>query len=467
MKLIILGLDGMNLFLAEKCKKEMPNLNNLLQNGASGNLISTYPPMTDPAWTSLQTGKNIGNHGTISFCNYDKNLNLQIHDAENLEEDTFYEILKSKGKNCFIMNVPLSKSNNINGDILDSWFSQKDNLIKPDSLKGKFPTIKNYQVFSKKMKEKETYLEGVSEVVDSQTKIIKEIINSKDYDLMFFQISAPDWIQHQAFLDIKYDKINKKTIISKNILFKIDQLIGWIKENLNGCQFMIVSDHGFEEKSGTFFLNSWLKKEGYIFTSTKGKTMDNQYNKKERKNLNLSPIINIVKRNRILLNMAKKFYDKVRNKISLNIIDQPTIDKEKTKAICLGKNVPVIKIFSKDNSEKDKIKKGLIEKINNIPNIQAHDMQEFHKGKYSPKLGDIIINVGDYELDTFIGNKIFLKGKTAFHSKKGIFLAYGNKINKTNLDPNIYDIAPTILHMFNTKVPEDMNGKILEILKKE
>jgi predicted AlkP superfamily phosphohydrolase/phosphomutase len=56
------------------------------------------------------------------------------------------------------------------------------------------------------------------------------------------------------------------------------------------------------------------------------------------------------------------------------------------------------------------------------------------------------------------------------HKVHGIFIAYGKDIKK-NYKINgvkIYDIAPTILHIFNLPIPNNMDGKVLiEIFESE
>lgn len=54
------------------------------------------------------------------------------------------------------------------------------------------------------------------------------------------------------------------------------------------------------------------------------------------------------------------------------------------------------------------------------------------------------------------------------HDRYGIFIAYGEDIKTGNLDAKIYDIAPTIHHIFNLPIPSDMDGRVLkEIFKEE
>ena len=57
-----------------------------------------------------------------------------------------------------------------------------------------------------------------------------------------------------------------------------------------------------------------------------------------------------------------------------------------------------------------------------------------------------------------------------YHDFYGIFLAYGKGIKKGYRihKAKIYDLAPTILHIFGLPIPNDMDGRVLtEIFEKD
>jgi len=53
------------------------------------------------------------------------------------------------------------------------------------------------------------------------------------------------------------------------------------------------------------------------------------------------------------------------------------------------------------------------------------------------------------------------------HDRYGIFIAYGKDIKTGNVNARIYDIAPTILHIFGLPIPRDMDGRVLREIFKE
>ncbi|HZW04286.1 MAG TPA: alkaline phosphatase family protein, partial [Anaerolineaceae bacterium] len=64
-RVFVIGLDGATYDLIRPWVEQgkLPTFARLLAQGAAGQLRSTIPPMTGPAWTSFMTGKNPGKHG--------------------------------------------------------------------------------------------------------------------------------------------------------------------------------------------------------------------------------------------------------------------------------------------------------------------------------------------------------------------------------------------------------------------
>lgn len=68
-RVMVIGLDGATLDLVRPWAESgyLPTFARLMKEGASGQLRSTTPPVTGPAWSSFATGKNPGKHGFFDF----------------------------------------------------------------------------------------------------------------------------------------------------------------------------------------------------------------------------------------------------------------------------------------------------------------------------------------------------------------------------------------------------------------
>ena len=312
MSTIILGLDGMNIDLLNLCKEQMPNMYNLLNKSAFGTAKSVMPALSGPAWMSILTGKNVSSHGFVNAFSYDENMNVIINDPDAIPEEHFYETLYKDGKKIFIMDVPFSTTRTIKGDFLDSYFStkKKENQVVPKTLLKKYPSISNYINYKEKKKNLVSYILSFKAIISNNGQIIKDVMSSKEYDCMFFQLTFTDWLQHKALVDIIKNKDTKLKKISLEVLHDLDILIKWIVAHLSKeDNLFIISDHGGTDLKGTFFINTWLKNKGYLKEKNNHSLKEN--NLKSSKLFH--HLIKIVKGNKTLLNLAKPLHRKLRS----------------------------------------------------------------------------------------------------------------------------------------------------------
>jgi predicted AlkP superfamily phosphohydrolase/phosphomutase len=111
-KVLFIGIDGLDYRLTKKMMDSgmLPNLSALSQSGTFLKLISSNPPQSPVAWTSLSTGVNPGKHNIFDFIvrdpkNYIPELSISKSkkglsgtDFENLRKSpAFWEIVTDKG----------------------------------------------------------------------------------------------------------------------------------------------------------------------------------------------------------------------------------------------------------------------------------------------------------------------------------------------------------------------------------
>src|SRR5574337_2127900 len=70
MKVAVLGLDCATPQLVfDQFKRDLPNLSRLMAEGVYGELESTHPPITVPAWSCMMSGRDPGELGCYGFRN--------------------------------------------------------------------------------------------------------------------------------------------------------------------------------------------------------------------------------------------------------------------------------------------------------------------------------------------------------------------------------------------------------------
>jgi hypothetical protein len=115
-RLLIIGLDGGTWSaLGPLCEYgEMPNLARLRSQGAWADLLSTQPPFTAPAWSSIVTGVNPGKHGVLDFLHKPQDPARSLRNegtpvnSSHIQAPTVWEYLNAEKRQVGVMNFPLS-----------------------------------------------------------------------------------------------------------------------------------------------------------------------------------------------------------------------------------------------------------------------------------------------------------------------------------------------------------------------
>src|ERR1043165_5525311 len=108
-KVAIIGLDSMPpAYFFEKYREQMPNFARLMKKSLCARLLSTHPPITVPAWTSMMSSKDPGQLGFYGFRNrkdhsYD---GYQFANATLVREPLTWDILGKHGKKSLLVGVP-------------------------------------------------------------------------------------------------------------------------------------------------------------------------------------------------------------------------------------------------------------------------------------------------------------------------------------------------------------------------
>ncbi|NIN66700.1 MAG: hypothetical protein GTO63_18835 [Anaerolineae bacterium] len=103
--------------------------------------------------------------------------------------------------------------------------------------------------------------------------------------------------------------------------------------------------------------------------------------------------------------------------------------------------------------------------------VQTFDSSEIYWGDCARLAPHIILTIDGWACaitEQHFDGPVFKPGPysnryTGSHRMNGVFLAHGPDIKKSARlsDAKIYDVAPTILHIFGVAIPTDMDGRVL------
>jgi predicted AlkP superfamily phosphohydrolase/phosphomutase len=502
LRVIVMGLDGatFNLILPWVREGYLPGFKRLMEEGTWGDLKSTLPPMTGPAWSSFITGKNPGKHGVFDFViRNPEGYDWTLVNATYRKGQSFWNLLEHQGKKVIIFNVPVTYPPEPLKGIMVSGFLTPPgatDFIHPPELKqalekevGSFTP--HYPGETYALGREEKFLLEIERMTHKTIQTMDFLMRNYSWDLFVGVIQSPDLIQHclWKFEDIGHPQFTKHPRIQGAFL-KNYQIIDRYLENLLGrlddrTLLFIISDHGFGYIEKEFFVNNWLLEEGYLVLKKRIGT----FFKKALFKMGIVPM-RIHKFSASLGIDLSKPLAKNREKLftGLNrwILSLADVDWKHSKAYAMG-NMGFININLKGREPQGIVEPGreyesvvnhLSERLLALKDPQTGlplvsrilRNQEICWGPKATAGPDLFIVMKDYAYH-LRGDYLFSSNRTmedlwlisGAHREEGILLGWGQGIRPGYQlkGATIMDIGPTILGLMGGDIPSDMDGKCL------
>jgi len=506
-KVLIIGLDGATFDLIKPWieQGELPTFKNLMKEGVHGDLNSTIPPLTPPAWTSLITGKNPGKHNIFDFFKLNKNnYDRAIITSLDKKSESLWNILNKHNMKTGILNLPFTyPPENINGFIVcgSESISVKSDFTYPKNLKKELlENIKGYRQglnWSYINKEDhDSFIKDLNFVTEKLEETSVYLI--KKYKPEFFMVVFDDLDRLQHFfwrhMDKKhpmYDKEKsekyKDAILNyyKKLDLVINNLIKFADKN---TFIMILSDHGFGPIYKEVYINHYLRSLNLLKLKKEKELQKSILKKLGITKENLIYLSNSYKLNKIIKKIPYKLKVFLNSNINSTKLGDSSIDWFNTKAYFFShsgrgiminlKNRQINGIVS-EGKEYDSIRDLIISKLKRIKDDSTgkrlikniFKREEIYKGSYIKNSPDLIVEMEEgYIAQEGLGKEPIMLSKqgsaykSADHKANGIFIAKGPNIikNKKIKNANILDITPTLLYLLNIPISKDIDGKILK-----
>lgn len=530
-KVLVFGIDGGTFDLLNPWMERglLPNLKKIKEEGVSGILKSSLPPVTGPAWISFMTGKNPGKHGIYEFLVRKPHSYEEMPVNSNYRDgQTLWEILSSQGYKVGVLNVPLTyPPQKVNGILISGFLTpgdKRDFIYPPelvDEIERKFGryylhmrsldivTILSDNYIA-------SFLQDCLSMMLYKFKVAKFLIEKRDFDFFMLHIWSTDRIQHVLWniLDTQHpyyrsDLAEKYYDEIVSFYRELDRQIGEIVAQYgSSANIFVISDHGFCKIKKSIDLNVWLLKEGYIklkndFTSRlkfflweKGLTYEWLYG---RLGLRWGRLWGKLSDKLLVLILKNKFARPpmdVANDLFLNkkrwLLSLSDVDWSMTKAYCkIGLGQIYINLRGREpegivnaGEDYDNLRSEIIRKLKEFMNevasnkveIEIYAKEEIYHGDYFDEMPDItfLAHNNGYQAGSLMGfgsNRTIIDSalNQGHHNIDGILLAKGESLKDgINLDAtSIMDITPTILYIMGCKIPEDMDGRVLKEIFKE
>ena len=278
-RVLVIGLDCATPQLVfEQWRDRLPNMRKLMEGGTYGELESTIPPITVPAWASMMTSKDPGRLGFYGFRNradysYDR---MRIANSKAITEDTVWDILSRAGRKSVLVGVPQTYPvKPTNGYIITSFLtpSTQSQYTYPADLKDEIEALVGeymLDVENFRTEEKDDLLGQIYEMTEKRFKVAKYLLQEKEWDFYMLVEMGVDRIHHAfwKFFDPQHPKHKPGSPYASVIEDYYKYLDGQIGELLgmvgDDTVTLVVSDHGARHMEGGICINEWLRQEGYL-----------------------------------------------------------------------------------------------------------------------------------------------------------------------------------------------------------
>jgi predicted AlkP superfamily phosphohydrolase/phosphomutase len=457
-KLVVIGLDCVTpQLLFDEFYDELPNIKRLVEGGYSGNMVSTIPPITVPAWMAMMTSQDPGMLGCYGFRNrasYEYE-NLYITNSNYIKAKNVWNHLSRNRKRSIILGVPLTyPPKPLNGILVCSFLTPGKDVTFTHPA-DYAPTLDkaaggDYIIDIKDFRtsEKDRLLKQIYDMTEARFKAFRYMLKNEEWDYAMMVEMGPDRLHHGfwRYGDKEhrlYEPGNPYESALKDYYVYMDKEIGMVLDELPAdTSVIVVSDHGAKGMHGGICVNEWLIKEGLL---------------------------------------GVKDYPSEPTKLKTS-----NIDWSKTKV--WGEGGYYARIFMNvEGREPDGIipadqyesfRKELKEKIEAIPDENGKPIgtkvflaeEVYKETKNIPP--DLIVYFGDLNWRSAgsigSGNVHIFENDTgpddANHAQEGIFIWHNPKaaISGKGHKIPIYDIAPSILDFYNIPIPDELIGKQLE-----
>jgi predicted AlkP superfamily phosphohydrolase/phosphomutase len=333
----------------------------------------------------------------------------------------------------------------------------------------------------------DVFIKNLRDATRNRLEVADYLIQKEDWDLFILVFESGDRAQHQLWkhMDTAHPLYRKKSgtrygNVIRDVYEDMDARLGELLARIPGnVTTVVLSDHGFGPVYKGVRLNKWLGLNGYLSARHP-----------DRHSANLMMIDQV---RRFMPESVKKALKRLvaperRRKPTLRALDN--LEMTGTTVYALGGNGNLyINLKGRQpggvvepGQEYEKLREEVIEKMRALkdpedgrPVVEAVHKREEVYPVYEEHAPDILISWAHGY--SFAGERELVAGEKAYdaegvfvthkwsgnHRPDGILLLQGDRIRQgcKLSGAQVVDIAPTILALMSTPVPDDMDGKIL------
>jgi predicted AlkP superfamily phosphohydrolase/phosphomutase len=511
-KFLIIGIDGADPDLFQAWKQDLPNLGRLADQRAFGPLRSSEPPLTVPAWYVFATGKQPGNLGVFGFAHrIPGSYSLTFANLASCSSKTMWDLLGEAGLRVGVFNVPGTyPPQPVNGFLVCSSISAPPNdgqlvFTHPSNLSRDLERlVGGYELASMKPVERNNENVMIAE---------RQRVHRKHADALFYLASHEAWDVLIAVFDIAdrtghqmwkhFDPTHPQHELErsptyadaiKHAYMAVDEEVGRLVA-LAGedAMVMVMSDHGFGPQHRTFHLNEWFRQSGYLFVRREDTSSYRNLVRQVSRFL-----VRMNEQSRWFRQMTKPLRGstlarRVRSEQAWleSSIPLPSVSVDWSRTVAYSFNHHAIRINLKGREPQGVVEPGehyeavvgeIMARLRELRDPEAGRpavsrvlrREEVYQGAYLLEAPDILVFMEEIcspVVPGFSADGVFDLAPlgTGHHRPYGLLIVSGPGIRSCSIaSAELADLLPTVLHILNLPIPDDLDGRLLtEIFEPE
>jgi predicted AlkP superfamily phosphohydrolase/phosphomutase len=501
-RVLVIGLDGGTFDILRPliAAGELPNLGRMMQQGAWGELRSTVPPHSAPAWSSFATGANPGRHGVYHFRPIDRRFYegnfSRVVNARSVALPTMWARASKAGKRVGVINVPLTyPPEPVNGFIISGMLTPRSAPVFtfPPELSA---SLQDYVIDAGGGAEGDILEQAVlqrpegvrwltralNHQLEVRTRTAVRLFGEHQPDLAVIVFTETDRLHHFFWpcLDERQDPpphLQPYCAWAREFYAHLDKAVGRVSAAMGEeVVHILMSDHGFGPyPTRQFYANAWLRDLEFLNTrATSARATPSRW--LSRLGFSQATLQRLLSR-LLPRHQVRRLRTAWGRRMRL------PIDWEHTQAyfMPLFDFVGGIVInLPPDSASYEEMRDDLISRLRELvdPDAglhvveQVHRREELYEGPYVNRAPDLVLALDPF----YVGDRSLLTRShfgtmaaasrqwTGTHRSEGILAMTGPPIRSGMCvnSPQIEDLAPTIIHLMGLPIPQEMDGRVLE-----